>query len=798
MVTQNINILLIEDSKHDAELALIVLERAGYEVAARIVHDRAGMVDALGVQRFDLVVSDYVLPSFSGSEALQIARDLTPDTPFLFFSGVFGEAHAVEMMRMGATDYVLKQNLSLLPKAVDRALSEVRERRERNRIETELRELELQSRLAIDAARLGVWDLDPRTGRLMWDERCRQLLEIEPNAEAAIGLFLKRCHPADRERMLRAVRRALEVEGTGDYHEQYRVQLPGGRYRWISTRGRALFEDGHCVRFTGVVMDVTSERLATQALEQQNEALGERVQLRTRERDRTWSLSRDILTICDRQLRPSSVNPAWRDVLGWTESQMLNDSFFALVHPDDMPATQRVVDALGQGTIISRFVNRLRHADGSYRWISWSAVPENDVIYASGRDITRDMQTVEELAAANRALTEQINERERVEAALRQMQRLEAVGQLTAGVAHDFNNLLVVILSSAALLERDVPADVLRERAGQRLRNIREAGERGAKLTAQLLAFARRQQLEPRVIDLNEAITAMLGLLQSTLGTAVTIETCFDPDVRPALADPTQLELIVLNLVINARDAMPDGGRLLLSTGNCTLVDPPERAEEPEPGEYIVLEVTDSGTGMPPDVLAKAFEPFFTTKDVGKGSGLGLAQVFGFAKQTGGGARIATVQGQGTTVTVFLPMVPGGQPTSEAAVPGLAAGTQIAGPARTVLLVDDDDAVREVTAILLEDLGCRVIQASTGAAALDILRSGQRIDVLMTDFAMPRMNGAELAREARALDPTLPLIFVTGYAELRGLEIEDAQLLQKPFGESDLMERVQRATRDPA
>ncbi len=795
MITQKIDILLIEDSKHDAELALIVLERAGYEVAARIVHDRPGMLEALADHPYDLIVSDYVLPSFSGSEALQVARDITPETPFLFFSGVFGEAHAVEMMRMGATDYVLKQNLSLLPKAVERAMGEVRARRERHRIETELRELELQSRLAIDAARLGVWDLDPRTGRLLWDERCRQLLDITSSQDATISLFLRRCHADDRDRVLQAVRRAIEVEGTGDYEEQYRVLLPGGRLRWVSTRGRALFENGVCVRFTGVVMDVTSERLATQALQQQNEVLGERVEARTRERDRTWSLSRDILSTCDVTLRPTSVNPAWLDVLGWGESQVMSQSLFHLVHPDDLAATQRVVEALQKGTIISRFVNRLRHADGTYRWISWSAVPEDEVIYASGRDITRDMQVVEELGAANRALTEQINERERVETALRQMQRLEAVGQLTAGVAHDFNNLLVVILSSTALLERDLPGTAVGDRVTGRLRNIREAGERGAKLTAQLLAFARRQQLEPRVLDLNDAITAMLGLLQSTLGSSIHIETCFDPAVRPALADPTQLELIVLNLAINARDAMPEGGRLVLSTRNCTLVDAPERAEEPEPGEYIALEVTDSGTGMTPEVLAKAFEPFFTTKDVGKGSGLGLAQVFGFAKQTGGGARISTVEDQGTTVTVFLPGVPGGKPTPEPVIAGLQAGAHVQGPTRTVLLVDDDDAVREVTAILLEELGCDVIQAPTGVAALEILRSGRKIDLLLTDFAMPGMNGADLARAARALDPTLPLIFVTGYAELRGLEITDAQILQKPFGEADLLERIQRATR---
>ncbi len=785
-----IRILLIEDSEHDAELAQIVLERSGYQPLACIVHDRAGMQEALANQGFDVILSDFVLPAFSGTEALKLAAALAPATPFIFFSGVFGETHAVEMMRLGATDYVLKQNLSLLPKAVGRALTEVFERQERQRIEAQLSTVELHSRLAIDAARLGMWDMEPVMGRMVWDDRCKELFGMGADDHVPEQPFIGPCHPDDRARMLRAVEKAISSEDYNDYHEQYRVLLPDGKVRWVSTRGRAIFQQGRCVRFIGVLMDITSEKLATQALEAQNEALGERVQERTRERDRTWDVSRDMLAVCHFDTQPVILNPAWEDILGWRREELLQRPLLDLVHPDDIPNALLLIERMERGEVTHQFTNRIRHADGGWRWISWMAVPDNDMAYIAGRDITRDIAAVEELAAANRKLTEQIEERERVEAALRQMQRLEAVGQLTAGVAHDFNNLLVVILSNAALLQREVSVNAS-EGLRQRLQSIREAGERGAKLTGQLLAFSRRQQLEPKPLDLNETIRSMSNLLQSTLGGNIRVETSLQADVRYAMADPTQLELIVLNLAINGRDAMPNGGVLRLATRNCTLVDNPRRAEDPEPGDYIALSVQDTGTGMTPDVLAKAFEPFFTTKDVGKGSGLGLPQVFGFAKQTGGGAAISSDPKQGTTVTVYLPYVESaGEPPVTALQPTPQA-TQ--GPSRTVLLVDDDPGVREVTCIMLEDAGCQVLQAENGRAALDIVHGDSPIDVLLTDFAMPGMNGAELAHAARQHRPNLPVVFVTGYADLDAFEIGDALILQKPFHESDLCERIGKA-----
>ena len=258
-----------------------------------------------------------------------------------------------------------------------------------------------------------------------------------------------------------------------------------------------------------------------------------------------------------------------------------------------------------------------------------------------------------ELEAANRQLVSQIEERERVELTLRQMQRLEAVGQLTSGVAHDFNNLLTVVLGNLGFLEKGLGSSA-DPKLKQRLGHMRMAAERGAKLTSQLLAFSRRQRLEPKPVDLNDALASMRDLLQSSLGGSVQINTNFRPGLWPALVDPTQIELVVLNLAINARDAMPVGGSVTLETANAT-VGAPYRPEEPLAGEYVVVSVVDTGSGMTPEVLAKAFEPFFTTKEIGKGSGLGLSQVLGFAKQSGGGMRIETRVGEGTTVKVFLP-----------------------------------------------------------------------------------------------------------------------------------------------
>lgn len=787
--TTHISVLFIEDSPHDAELALVTLERSGYTIDSEIVYDHSGVIEALQRRRFDLILSDFILPGFSGSQALQEARQLAPDTPFIFLSGVFGEEHAVNMMRSGAIDYVLKQNLGFLPKAVERALSEVQERHGRLRAEEALHEVEVRARLAIDAAGLGMWDYEPQSGTLILDHRCRAMFGLSDADPVDIHVFESLCHPDDLQRMREHLWAAVTVsEGDREYTTDCRITLDDGEIRWVETRGQAFFEGDQCKRFIGVVMDVTEQKLATEALKRMNETLGERVEERTRERDRTWELSRDLLAVTRFDTTVVALNPVWEDTLGWPRDLLINDTVWSLVHPDDLSATHDETVRIKQGHVTDRFVNRMRHRDGSYRWLSWTAVPEAGMIYAAGRDITSEIAAVDRLAAANRELTEQIKERERIEATLQQMQRLEAVGQLTAGVAHDFNNLLTVILTSASFLKNDLERGAPLAKSLSRLQYIQESGERGATLTSQLLAFARRQQLAPKAVDLNDTLVGLLSLLHSTLGGSVTIETDTFAGLWHALVDPTQIEMIILNLAINARDAMGSGGCLTLRTENAVITTPALRAEEPGLGEYVVLSVQDTGSGMSDEVLHKAFEPFFTTKEVGKGSGLGLAQVFGFAKQSGGGARIETELGVGTTVKVYLPRVQA--PDFPVSTPEFDRSTPIGDASRTVLLVDDDHSVREVTAQMLSNLGYSVIQADGGRTALRLLEEGTTVDLLLADFAMPGMNGGELARAVRSRYPKLPVVFITGYAELGELGMGRSTIIQKPFREEQLASKV--------
>ncbi len=787
---KNISILFIEDSPHDAELAQLSLERNGYTlVHAERVFDHDGVVEALQRREFDLILADFILPGFSGSQALQDACNLAPQTPFIFLSGVFGEENAVNMMRSGAVDYVLKQNLGFLPKAVERALGEVNERRRRLDAEQALREVEVRARLAIDAARLGLWDYEPPSDTLIWDERSRAMFGLAADTPVSMALLEQLCHPEDRETLRLQVQRAITQESDSEFCTTYRVLREDGRICWIETRGQAFFEDGECTRFLGVIMDITEQQLATQNLKRLNETLGERVEERTRERDRTWELSRDLLAVTQLDMMPIALNPIWEDTLGWSFEQLMRHPLSQLVHPDDMQESQAETARIAKGEVTNRFVNRMRHRDGSYRWLSWSAAADDGRIYTAARDITNEIAAIDKLAEANRQLHAQIQERERVEATLQQMQRLEAVGQLTAGVAHDFNNLLTVILTSTSFLQNDLETGVPAERSLRRLQYIREAGERGATLTSQLLAFARRQQLAPTEVNLNETLLALLSLLKSTLGGNVRIETDMQADLWHALVDPTQIEMIILNLAINARDAMGVNGRLTLGTRNVVIDQPALRAEEPTPGEYVMLSVTDTGTGMSEEVLSKAFEPFFTTKEVGKGSGLGLAQVFGFAKQSSGGARIQSQLGVGTTVQVFLPRTSAPQ-IAEPAVP---ASLQPITGGRSILLADDDRSVREVTAQMLRNFGFTVTETDSGMQTLQLLAEGIEVDLLLADYAMPGMSGGELARSVRALYPELPVIIVTGYAELTDLGLAGFPIIQKPFREEQLARRIQLA-----
>ena len=387
----------------------------------------------------------------------------------------------------------------------------------------------------------------------------------------------------------------------------------------------------------------------------------------------------------------------------------------------------------------------------------------------------RVQERTAELAATNRQLVAQIEEREKVESTLRQMQRLEAIGQLTSGVAHDFNNLLTVVLGNIGFIEKSVVRDT---KLKQRLSHMRLAAERGAKLTSQLLAFSRRQRLEPEPFDLNKALANMRDLLQSTLGGGIAINTEFGTGLWPALADPTQIELVVLNLVINARDAMQDRGTVTIETANAKI-GLPDKPEEPPAGDYVMIAVTDTGSGMTKEVLAKAFEPFFTTKEIGKGSGLGLSQVLGFAKQSGGGMRIETRVGEGTSVKIYLPRAL--DDSISQALARSAGHSGIRRKTATIMVVDDDSTVRDVTASILEDdLGYVVVRAGSGGAALELLDRHPNVDLILLDVAMPGMSGLEVARQAQLKYPAIPILFVTGYVDKSILgDVSDDRIVKK-------------------
>ncbi len=787
MLLAPIHLLLIEDSAHDVELTLLLLEADGLEIIPVVVHDHQGAAQALERRQFDVIISDFLLPSSSGQQVLQVCAQMAADTPFIFLSGMYGDQQAMDSMGLGAVDYVLKQNLKMLPKTLRRAVLEVREREKREAAETALEVVEARARLAIQAADMGVWELNLDTYKVIWDERARALYELPPVGHLNLFEVIALCHPQDREPFQSKIDRALR-EDVG-LNAEYRVLLPGGKVRWLHSVGRAEFKDGRCVRFFGVVQDISERKVATEELVQLNESLGERIQERTRERDRTWELSRELLGVLQFDMTPIAFNPAWESALGWSRDHISKIRLWELIHPLDLDATVKETQSIASGNVSTRFVNRMRHASGDYRWLSWTIVPENGLMYAAVRDITEERAVVEELAEANTQLREQIAERERVEATLQQLQRLEVVGQLTAGVAHDFNNLLTVILTSAAFASREYQRGKT-EKLETRLQHIKDAGERGAKLTAQLLSFSRRQRLQPRPVDLNATILGMQNLLSKALGASVWVEMSLADNLWMAAADPTQTEMIILNLAINARDAMTLGtGKLQLLTQNETVVAAPTRPEDPEPGNYVMFSISDSGSGMDAETLQKAFEPFFTTKPVGQGSGLGLAQVFGFAKQSGGGVKIETALNVGTSVSVYLPMVEHDDDHVIDALPQASESGEHA-PCR-ILLVDDDDAVRNVTAMMLESFGHQVVQAASGVNAMAELTS--EIELVVTDYAMPGMTGGELAAMVAEVFPTLPVMFITGYADTDVLGLQRAVVVQKPFTESDLKHKIVQA-----
>jgi PAS domain S-box-containing protein len=535
--------------------------------------------------------------------------------------------------------------------------------------ERALRASEQRLQAAIDLVKLGRYTWKPRTNRLQWDDRLREMWGLPADTSADYRVWRGCIHPDDRARVDAAVNRCIDPRGDGTCEIEFRViGKSDGVERWIATQGRTDFENGAPVSFFGVALDITERKRIERDLE-------DRVEARTRE-----------------------------------------------------------------------------------------------------------------LGESNRQLRAQVEQRKIAEAEVHQLQRLDAIGQITSGIAHDFNNLLSVVLINARLLSGDNgnPDDQ------ESIQLIRAAAQRGVDLTTQLLAFSRRQRLEARALDLNSKVVAMSNLLNATLGGTVQLHMTLAADLWPALVDATQIESTILNLVINARDAMSTGGTLTLETFNAVIEKEPVGPGEPDPGRYVGLAVRDTGAGIPDDILPRVFEPFFTTKPPGKGSGLGLAQVFGFARQSGGGVQISTHPGEGSTVTVFLPRE---EPIRRVREAGPQACNVSTGrPKARVLLVDDDPQVLRSTFRLVNSLGYETIPVASGGQALDHLAGGQSFDVVLADYAMPQMTGAELAKAIEATHPALPVIIVTGYHNREALAgFGEDRIIHKPFTVESLVEKIEAA-----
>lgn len=408
----------------------------------------------------------------------------------------------------------------------------------------------------------------------------------------------------------------------------------------------------------------------------------------------------------------------------------------------------------------------------------------------------RVRERTEALEAANRSLLDEAASRAAAEAQIRQLQKMEAVGQLTGGIAHDFNNMLAIILGSLDIAKRSLVND--KAKAERFIANAMDGARRGAQLTSRLLAYARQQPLDPRPLDANELVREMSNLLLRSIGPNVQLDTVLAADLWRTIADGSQLESALINLCVNGRDAMPGGGRLTLQTSNVSLAGSDTGSVDAKPGDYVCIGVTDNGSGMEPEVLARAFDPFFTTKTPGKGTGLGLSQVYGFVKQSDGHVKIDSDPGTGTTVRIFLPRYAGAERPAHGSVPRESAASP---PNReTVLVVEDEDGVRSMTVEALRGLGYTVIEAACPEHALDLLNQGTRAHLLFTDIVMPGMDGRELADRVKQKQPEVKVLFTTGYmrgaAPYDGIADRGGALLPKPFTVEELAAKI-RSTLHP-
>jgi PAS domain S-box-containing protein len=753
-----VRVVIVEERGGDGSQIAATLESAGVVRTARRVEDEREFLAALGDDP-DLVLCVSTTPPVHGLRALERLRERRPSTPFILVADALAATTAREVWRHEAVDFVPRDRLDGLVPTVERALAR-REAEGARRAESERLRL---ARLATDDM---LWEVDLATGASYWCERYAATFGRPQETAGSWQWWVDNLHPDDRARVTESLRAA--VEGRDElWVSDYRLRRADGT--WVDVHDRTYIArdgDGRPTRAVGALTDVTRRRRAEAELVLRDRAI--------------QSLTEGIMITDPRQEDNPMIyaSPGLSRITGYEASELLGrNPRFLQGAGTDPAATARLRQAVEAAQPVIVVLENYRK-DGTAFWNELSLAP----ILEDGR-VTHFVGVLKDVTA-QRALEEHA----------RESQRLDAVGRLAAGVAHDFNNLLTVIKGESDLLLSDLalPTPPTREALEEPLSAIRDAGHRAAELTAKLLAFGRKAMVEPKVLDLNRAVEASVRLLQGLLGENVAITLELASDLVHVRVDPGQLDQALLHLALNARDAMPRGGSLTLTTTTVTLPDQvaSRPASESPAGRYARLTVTDTGEGVPKDALDHIFEPFFSTKGVGRGTGLGLAMVYGVVRQAGGLIRARSEVGRGSSFDVLLPAFDAGAPSAlPGPLPRAAPGTE------TILLAEDEDGVRRVAAIVLRKQGYTVLEAGSGASALRAAAAFEgAIHLVLTDVVMPEGGGRELADQLRAARPDLRVLYMSGYIDdeivRHGIETSRDAFLQKPFTPTALARKV--------
>jgi two-component system, cell cycle sensor histidine kinase and response regulator CckA len=759
-----LRVMVIEHVRADAELNLHELERAGFHCVPRIVATRSEFLSYLRRFPFDVVLADYRLPGWTGMEAFTAMRHSGHDVPFILVTGTLGEEVAVECIKQGVTDYVLKGHLTRLPIVVSRALEERALRNARTFMIGALRQSEANSLFLFAHNPLPMWVFELESLRIV-QVNDAALRHYGYERMDFLQMSAADLHPAEEIPKLLAAFQSVAPDA--QHVGQWRHRRKDGTLIDVEMSLHKMEYSGHPAALV-VAQDITERKLTEE------------------ERQKFFTLvenSRDFIAVADLHGNIQYVNPAGRALLGIPGLEALKGSrTIDYVAEKDLPLVRETIfravqsDGHWQGEL------RFRHQQ------TGDPLAMDSVVF-----LMRDPQTGEKRFVAT--VSRDVTERRTLEQQLRHAQKFEAIGQLAGGIAHDINNVIGAILGWAELGEEQSAA--ANPNLESYFKKIHLQCDRVTALIQQLLAFARRQILEPRDLSLNQTVQDVLNLLGQVIGKDIEIKTSLAENLSAVRADPTQIEQVLMNLCINSRDAMPNGGLLTIETRNTDFsVDDCRRIAGLRPGRFAELRVTDTGIGMEAAVKERIFEPFFTTKGPGKGTGLGLATVYGIVEQHGGFIQVESEPGQGSKFKVFLPTIDAAE--GREIRPAVLDETPCRGGSETILIAEDHDGIREVASAVLEARGYRILIAHDGQEAIEIFTANRDdISLVVLDVIMPRCSGPQAFEAIRTIRQDVSFLFATGYSNETASIAEIAEagvtILRKPYSPALLCRKVREA-----